>query len=598
MNMKSVVVKLNIAVSLSFILLSLGSGLFMSIRISALLENDVKSAVRKESALAYACFDVSYPGDWSLRNGVLYKGEKEIEGETGVIDSLGATLDGKITLFRGDERVATNVKQEDGTRATGTKAAANVAKAVLEGGGYYYGEAIVLGTPYEAAYAPLKDSAGATIGMFFVGIPKNQITTYIRGSTLQFLPIMFVLAVVSLLSIILYTRRTMKPIGPITDALGVIASGDLRVEIDGEYLRRGDEFGRLAGALVTMKRDLSGNIVKIDHAGLKIEGMGSELSKKMEEAAASVSQITSSIGSANDQTAEQGASVTEVSATIAQIIGNIEALNGKIEVQAEGVSTSSSSVEEMVANIQSVTKSVQQLGGAFTRLIEASDNGKNKINAVNELVRSISDKSQSLFEANDIINAIASQTNLLAMNAAIEAAHAGEFGKGFAVVADEIRKLAEMSAQQSKEISTDISAIKDEIDSVVSSSGEAEEAFTTVLGLIESLSELEKEISSAMNQQSEGSHLVLVALSQINDATQSVRNASAEMNFGSKSIGTEMKKLLTNSQKLLEGMDEIARGTREIDSAAHSVSEMSSEVNVLIRGLMGEVARFKVERPD
>jgi methyl-accepting chemotaxis protein len=384
----------------------------------------------------------------------------------------------------------------------------------------------------------------------------------------------------------------------ISGILGVskaIAAGDLTVAPTEKLMRKTDELGELATEVATMRADLADNMLGIGAAGKELERMSADLATNMEETASAVTEITATIESAMRQVVDQSASVTETTATVVQIIKSIEALNGRIETQATGVSESSAAVEEMVGNIESVTKNAEHMGESFAHLINASDEGRMKIDAAAGLVHDIAAKSDKLYEANDAIKAIASQTNLLAMNAAIEAAHAGDAGRGFAVVADEIRKLAENASEQSKEIEADISAIMQGIEAVVGSTEEAGSAFGVVLGQIKSLGELEEQIKNAMIEQHGGSRQILEALASINQVTQTVRESSGEMKAGSVTIGEEMHTLSDTTRVLKGGMEEIAHGAREIDEAARSINDMSVKLAELVQGLMARVTRFKIE---
>jgi methyl-accepting chemotaxis protein len=385
-----------------------------------------------------------------------------------------------------------------------------------------------------------------------------------------------------------------RPILAAEDLARRIVGGDLTRGLDGDFGKRSDEIGSLASSLDRMRHDLALSVGDIRNSVGEILEVGQTLATGMESATSAVSQIKATVESVENRVISQSASVSETSATIDQIIKNIEFLNGQIEDQSKGVSQSSASVEEMVANVQFVTKNVERLGEAFAKLVEASGDGQNKLNAVNVQIREIAEQSEKLLEANAVITNIAGQTNLLAMNAAIEAAHAGEYGKGFAVVADEIRNLAEMSASHSKSISTDIRAIKSTIDSVVSSSDAAERSFSTILGQIESAGTLEREIKQAMLEQGAGSRQVLDALATMNEITQRVRDGSAEMNEGSKAIGQEMGMLLQASLQLKTDMAEISNGTGEIKHASETVSAMSVRNARLINEVSEKVARYIV----
>ena len=253
--------------------------------------------------------------------------------------------------------------------------------------------------------------------------------------------------------------------------------------------------------------------------------------------------ITANVADLNFQTEEQSASVTETSSTIHQIAKNIESLSLQIEGQSASVTESSAAIQQMVSNINSISTNLDRAGSGFEYLLTASGNGRDSMQHVIELVKDVSSQSEHLLETNEIINSIASQTNLLAMNAAIEAAHAGEAGKGFSVVSDEIRKLAESSAEQSKVIEGELKKVVNKINTIVDASAKADDAFGAVAKQIKEANGLIQEIRMAMKEQTEGSQQVLEALDEIQNITMQIRDGSLEMNQGAAMILKEMARL-------------------------------------------------------
>jgi methyl-accepting chemotaxis protein len=354
-----------------------------------------------------------------------------------------------------------------------------------------------------------------------------------------------------------------------------------------------DEIGALAADFNSFSGVIRGLVVKVKDETAKISGNMDELAANMNETAGAVQEMAATIDSIKQQGISQAASVSESSATMEEIAKRVEILAAAIERQAENISLSGSSIEEMVANIKSVTANVENMGAYYQGLQSRSDEGMETIQLLSSQAKAIVVQSQSLQEANSIIRGIASQTNLLAMNAEIEAAHAGEAGKGFSVVSDEIRKLAENAASQSEAVADDLESIQRAIADIVSSSGEAEKSFKGIVEQISVLSALEGEVKNAMREQSSGSSNILQALAEMRIVTTEVREEASAMREGDGAVLEEMRRLQRLTAELENGMSEMASGAAQIRSAAVATNELSFRAVDSVRSLASETEKFR-----
>ncbi|MGP1594993.1 MAG: methyl-accepting chemotaxis protein, partial [Treponema sp.] len=382
---------------------------------------------------------------------------------------------------------------------------------------------------------------------------------------------------------ILLTKRSLKDIAQ--------GEGDLTVRLP---VRGKDEIAELSEYFNQTIAKIGTSIRQIGVNSDVMEEIGSELASNMTETASSVNEISANIDGVKQQALTQAASVTETAATIEEIVRTIKQLNSSIETQSASVAQSSSSIEEMVANIAAIGQTLDKTDEVIKKLTGATGDGKATLVTSNAVTQKIAEESGSLMEASNVIQHIASQTNLLAMNAAIEAAHAGEAGKGFAVVADEIRKLAEESSVQGKTITATLKTLSGEIETLSASSKTVEEKFNAIFSLAEQVKEMSNRLTEAMREQENGSREVLTAIKNINTVTVEVQAGSEEMLKGGEGVAQEMQKLDGLTRIITESMNEMASGAVQINNAVQEVREITQKNKQSIENLAEEVGKFKV----
>ena len=513
--------------------------------------------------------------------------EDIIVGKTGNCYIMGLTgiiiADKDITLVQNQTNIIAQAKKDTTLTSVAVflQHALDTDKSEI---GYYTYQKV----QYIASYAAIETTHWNVI----IRAPINEFMGTVNTLRISMIGIGVVILLIALVIVYLVARAMVKPIQTVVRVLQNIAQGegDLTVRLP---VAGNDEITDMADYFNQTIEKIGLSIKQVGVNSNTMEEIGNELASNMTETASAVHQISTNIDGVKQQAMTQAASVTETAATIEEIVRTIKQLNNSIETQAASVAQSSSSVEEMVANIASIGQTLGKTDDVIRSLTTATGDGKATLVTSNTVTQKIAEESGSLMEASSVIQHIASQTNLLAMNAAIEAAHAGEAGKGFAVVADEIRKLAEESSVQGKTITTTLKTLSGEIETLSASSKTVEEKFNAIFTLAEQVKEMSARLTEAMREQENGSKEVLIAIKSINTVTTEVQAGSEEMLKGGEGVAEEMRKLDDLTRVITESMNEMASGAIQINNAIQEVNEITQKNKQSIESLASEVSKFK-----
>jgi methyl-accepting chemotaxis protein len=403
---------------------------------------------------------------------------------------------------------------------------------------------------------------------------------------------MAIIILISFFIVFFVARNISLPIKNVHAILQKIKDGDLTNIVT---VRSHDEIGEMTQMLNDTQTGIKNLIIKIKNEAATLSNIGNSLAENMSETAAAVSMINENVQNVKTRCLNQSASANQSYTIMGKFVENIENMNTHIENQSNDISQASSSIEEMVANINSVTATLVNNTDNVKTLMESAEVGRESLSEVAADIQEIARESEGLFEINSVMENISSQTNLLSMNAAIEAAHAGEAGKGFAVVADEIRKLAENSSEQSKTITTVLQKIKESIEKITRSTENVLDKFQAIDSSVKTVAEQEDHIRRAMEEQGVGSHQILEGTSRLNEITSAVKNDFNEMHSGAKEVIRESENLSKATEEMNDDMNEMTSGIEHIDRSVNHVNEMSVQNHDGIGSLLKEVSRFKIE---
>lgn len=455
------------------------------------------------------------------------------------------------------------------------------------------------GRKRDSLASPIAIAGAASTALALVLLGSLGITAFAADkppSTLEFLLETLALAfLVGLWSVSLFRtvgRTLAKRSSDVGERLRLVASGegDLSTRVP---IVLNDEVSGIAAAFNLFLVRLSGLTDRVRELSISVEEGASKLNANADHAREAVSSLGTSVEAVLDAVQRQSETVSVTEGEISRLLGSIDQVAAKVGEQSGFMDQSSSAVSEMAANIASVSRTAEKADDLATALQKASEEGDEALRASIASIAEIEAASRAVRDIIGVISRIAVRTNLLAMNAAIEAAHAGDAGRGFAVVADEVRSLAENAAKSAKEIELLVRGMAEKTERGTGLGDRARKAFDRIRDGVSQTSDLVRTIAASMSEQQKGAEEILRSSQSLADGTRFIESLAEGQKAQSKGMEQSMLRIVSASNEIFEAVQEETGATQSLGRLIAMVGEEAVCNHERVIGLEEAVSRFK-----
>ncbi|MCL1812327.1 MAG: methyl-accepting chemotaxis protein [Treponema sp.] len=382
------------------------------------------------------------------------------------------------------------------------------------------------------------------------------------------------LAAAALISVLFTFGMLIIPLKKVMKVADSIAAMDFTVDIK-QF--RTDEIGDMQHALIKIRDSLRKGINDLEEHAAKAVKTSEQLNNVVMDSFSAIESIGNNMDTMDNKTSSQVESVTIAHDAAMEIYQNSDSFEQTVLSQSESIARSSTIIEQVVKNIETIREVVESTARTTGTLGKSSESGHRMLAKLSEELSHIEEQSATLQNANKTISDIAARTNILAMNAAIEAAHAGEAGKGFAVVAVEIRKLAELSGKESGAISNEIKKMEEVIEQIAAVSHETVASMNTIFNEIKSMNASFESVNHAVEDQAAGGAQMLSSLRTVQEMTEQVRDGAKVIHQRSSAINQEMDKLKSISKEVSDKVQEMRSASEDISDFLYNARSLAEE---------------------